>query len=62
MDSHSRETRRRSRRACSAKRSGTRSTSASETKAAGLKIREAARAARFTWDAAAMQYIGELYE
>jgi starch synthase len=27
-----------------------------------LKIREAARAARFTWDAAAMQYIGELYE
>jgi starch synthase len=27
-----------------------------------LKIREAARAARFTWDASAMQYIGELYE
>jgi starch synthase len=27
-----------------------------------LKIREAARTARFTWDAAAMQYVGELYE
>ena len=27
-----------------------------------LKICEAARAARFTWDAAAMQYVGELYE
>jgi starch synthase len=27
-----------------------------------LMIREAARAARFTWDASAMQYIGELYE
>jgi starch synthase len=27
-----------------------------------LKIREAARAARFTWDASAMQYSGELYE
>jgi len=27
-----------------------------------LKIREAARAARFTWGASAMQYIGEMYE
>ena len=27
-----------------------------------LRIREGARSARFTWDAAAMQYIGELYE
>ena len=27
-----------------------------------LRIRESARSARFTWEASAMQYIGELYE